>query len=307
MVAVASTDALLDGAAAILATTSPTPTAVEALVPAVDALLASSPPFGEALQGEADSMALYFGAELLEPAGWAPPGGWPADLGPRARPTPAADPLTPDPRDEGALSLVVAAQVAALLERACPASVPLRACRDQLAAQAQADAATAPPDLAAVYAELVTKALAPGAHDLATLAEGARVRIRDQIVATLMAVARPAYHDYAAKLAGTTARLAALRLELEVRRVIARTGQCPSADALTAPPFAALRAPAALGDALVITATPASIEIAPPAWVTIPSGRRSSSITTTRSWERLRMMPWTSRKVARGDTASGVS
>ena len=40
-----------------------------------------------------------------------------------------------------------------------------------------------------------------------------------------------------------------------------------SADALTAPPFAALRAPAALGDALVITATPASIEIAPPAWV----------------------------------------
>ncbi len=260
MVAAASTNTALDTLAALLAQAPPAGDALPPLAAAVDNLLGSVPQIGDALQGETDSIALHTGASLLEAPGWIPPGGWPDGL----QPSPVvANPDEPDPRDQGALMLANAAALAAKLATACPSTATLKACHDGLVADAAADdAAAADADPMAAYADLVADALA--ASNGAELAATVRAKIRTQLMAAMMAVARPAYGQYVARYAASVAGLAALRVHLEVLRV----GACPTAAALAAPPFATLLAPAVLGDSLVVRPTADAIELAPPSWAT---------------------------------------
>ena len=86
-------------------------------------------------------------------------------------------------------------------------------------------------------------------------------RIRGAIVQILASVAHPAFSTYVGRHAESYARLAALRVHLEVLRA----GRCPTELAET--PYALL-SPATLGDALVLRPIEGGdLEVSTPAWI----------------------------------------
>ncbi len=253
MIAVAATDVLLEQARAILTSATVPRDAIDGLVTGVDALLASEPSFASVLRGERHQFELMYGMGRLEGPNWAPPGGWPDGV----RPEVDNEPMTKSPRDEGAVMFAAAEKLAAERDEACPDKASLKVCHDGLAALGEAASKVKPPRFGE---ELWTDlAKAAGSGDALATAH----RIREAIVQIIVNVAHPALSPYIGKRAAGYARLAALRIHLE----IARAGRCPTDAELAAPPYPALLAPAALGDRLTVARTNGGdLEVVPPAW-----------------------------------------
>lgn len=208
------------------------------LAAAVDALIASEPPIGDALQAEREYTELYFGLVPLKPITWPVPGGWIDELGERTSVIEAASRDAPTfsrhPRDGAAIWLVAGQLDDELYRSGCTKS--LRLCRDALA-HASDDGLVAQAKRA--RARLATRVGA--------------TRVPAEIVEHLEA-ARAGRVEYVATRAGVLARLAALRLHLEVLR----TKKCPKPG--THP------GPAALGDELAIAAADKQLEVSAPKW-----------------------------------------
>lgn len=253
MIAVAATDVLLDHARAILTSATMPPDAIDGLVTGVDALLASEPSFASVLHGERHYFELMYGMGRLEGPDWAPPGGWPDGVRPEAD----NEPMTKSPRDEGAVMFAAAEKLATERDAACPTTASLKVCHDGLAALGEAASKTKPPELGEqLWTDL---AKAAGSGDALATAH----RIREAIVEIIANVAHPALSPYIGKRASGYARLAALRIHLE----IARAGRCPTDAELAAPPYPALLAPVPLGDRLTIAREDGGdLEVVPPAW-----------------------------------------
>ncbi|MEO8705723.1 MAG: hypothetical protein ABI867_37170 [Kofleriaceae bacterium] len=253
MVAAAATDALLDEAQLIL--TNTTPAGVAELASAVDALIASTPPISEMFSGEGEHMSLQFGLPPLQPAGWTPPGGWPDDKRPTANAAKAN--AFGAPEDGKAIMLVVAEATTKAFETACPSGASFKTCHAGLVRVGREGEARARgnDDIKRVYDGLVAKAKAGD--------ETARTQIRDTIVDILAGLGSASFPRYADKPTMVLVRLVGMRMHLEVLRA----KQCPAAAALAAPPYAALRAPALLGDAVVVAVGSNAIEVKPPAWL----------------------------------------
>ncbi len=251
-------ETVIDHAQTILNLTRLSAGDTDSLVTATDKLLASEVPFGELLQGELDSASLFLGLPSLRPKDWTPPGGWDEEL----RSMHDNGPLmgtTIDRRDSGALILAMAESLATKLAAACSPKATLTTCHRGFAAIAKTDDAKS--DATAIYAELANVALADDSR------EAIRIKVRDRVIAALEGPARAAYEIYPARRAATVARIASLRIHLEVERTLARTGRCPTRAELVTAPFATLAAPAALGDTLMLTWTPHSIEVSAPEWI----------------------------------------
>jgi len=261
MIAVASTDLLLEQARAILTVATLAPADLDALIAGVDALLASEPPFAETLAAERDYFELYYGMPPLKGTSWVPPGGWPDGTGPRSGSGDTGPfgtkPMTKHPRDEAGIMFAAAEGMAADRATACPATATLKACHEGLVTLGETAKSHDPK---AIGEQLWTDlAKAVGSADTTATAH----RIREAIVGVLESVAHPAFSQYAAKRAAGFARLAAFRLHLE----ILRQGHCPTEGELAGPPYPALRAPAALGDTLAVqTLAGGDLEVSPPAW-----------------------------------------
>ena len=254
MIGTAAIDALLDHAHAILEADVPAQPAE--LAAAVDRLLATEPAFSDALAGNVDQMAV-FSLAPLKPAGWVPRGGWPDGARPGKRPD---GPIKfGDPRDDDAIALVVVDTQRAALAAACPADATLQACHVGLVQFGRAGAARAKgnTDVARLYQTLVAQAL----HE--PDAEATRIKIRETIVDVLAGIATPAFDNFAEKRAAAFARLAALRLHLEV----VRAARCPTAAELEAAPYAALRSPRLLGEAIGVAVASGALELTAPAWM----------------------------------------
>ena len=263
--ATAAEEPLLEHAWAITRGAVPAP-ALDEIAAALDTLLAAEPTFAEALEGERDSIELFYGLAPIQPAGWTPPGGWDDTFGPPHAKPPLR--YTRDPHDEAAVMFALAEAQATQHLRACPPGTPLATCQRALAQLAElrtqrASALTEDPT------ELVDELarLAPAAPD-AAVRDALRTRIRTKVIDTLVAAESPVLHTYAARRGGTLARLAALRLHVEVLRFVAKTRRCPTVIELDAPPFRAIVAPPALGDQLTVERRGDTIRVTPPAWVT---------------------------------------
>jgi hypothetical protein len=169
----------------------------------------------------------------------------------------AAKPMTKSPRDEGAIMIASGEKMAADREKACPAAASLKTCHDGLTALGDAASKVKAAELGETMWNDLVKGT--GSGDAVATAH----RIRETIIDVLVNVAHPAFSKYAAKRADGHVRLAAFRIHLEVLRA----GHCPTEAELAAPPYPALRAPAALGDTLAISRDIAGdLEIAAPAW-----------------------------------------
>ena len=261
MIGTAATDIVVEHARAIVEAAPALPAgALDELTAALDRLLATEPGFTDVLAGDVDQMAVIAIAPLR-----------PDDAMIR-RAAPATKPGKPDqppiattsfgdPRDDQAIGLVVIATLRASLATACPTDATFRACSQGLAQLARDGEARAKgnTDLAKLYRTLVARAYEPTAE----AAEAARLSIRGTIVDVLASVAPPAFENFAEKRAGAYARLAALRLQLEV----ARAKRCPTTGELDTAPYAALRSPRLLGEPLVVTSANAGLGIAPPRWM----------------------------------------
>lgn len=230
----------------------------------LDALLAAMPLWADLMAGERDNMDIYFGAARLMPKDWVPPGGWNEELRPQPTGSDGSDesdrfPVKHfgNPRDEAAVLLAVTADNAAELAKLCPEGASYAVCQRAMTAIVAQAKPTADADLKAMYAELA-KAAATGAVDL----DAVRLRIRSAVIKILKSIMQPNMAKYPIKLALVVARLAELRIHLEVEK----TGTCPTAAELTAPPYSTLGAPAALGDALDLKNASGTIEVRPPSW-----------------------------------------
>jgi hypothetical protein len=255
VIASASNDIVLDAAQAILAG-SPPPAKLDELGEAVDRLLATAPSIADPIAGEAEHMSLFVGLAPLQPADWTPPGGWAE--GKRPTPNPQQKSFG-DVRDDKAIMLVVADSLATTLAGACPAGATYKHCHAKLTKVVREGLARAAgnTNVAQVYKTLSKQ------HASAPDAEAARLQIRGAIIEILTGMATAAFNIYVEKPAAGYARLVALRLHLEV----VRAKRCPTAAQLTAAPYAALRAPALLGDSVAIAAGSNAIEIRPPSWI----------------------------------------
>ncbi|HEY5933010.1 MAG TPA: hypothetical protein VIU61_00150 [Kofleriaceae bacterium] len=212
------------------------------LAAAVDALIASEPPIADALQAEREYTELYFGLVPLKPVTWPVPGGWIDGLGDRTKIVEAAHREAPSfsrhPRDGAAMWLVAGQLDDELYRRGCAKS--LRLCRDALAHSSDSG--------------LVAQA--KRARDQLATRVGA-TRVPAEIVDHLEA-ARSGRVEYVATRAGVLARLAALRLHLEVLR----TKQCPKPGTHAGP--------AALGDDLALVVVDKQLEVSAPKWTQRP-------------------------------------
>ena len=235
----AITDAALGHAQAILLQQRAIPNAqLGELAAAVDALIASEPPINDSLQAEREYMELYFGLAPLKPIDWPIPGGWVDGVGDRVKVVEAANRDAPTfsrhPRDGAAMWLVAGQLDDALYQSGCTKT--LKACRDTLAS----------------ISDDGVVAQAKRVRDRIATRVGA-TRVPAEIVEHL-ASAHFGRVEYVATRAGTLARLAALRLHLEVLR----TKQCPKPGTHAGP--------AALGDELTLAVTDKELAISPPKW-----------------------------------------
>lgn len=253
MVGVAATQVVADRMDAILDTAKLTEEERALTAAAIDSLLVGVPLWADLMAGERDNMDIYFGAAPLMPKGWTPPGGWNEALRPGSPESALPAPSFGDPRDEHALLLVTSEAAAADQARACPPGASYTACHEGLERLVATAKPAATSDLKALYGEL-----AKASGDV----EAVRARIRASIVEILKGVAAPSFAKYSVKIAGMIARLAVVRVHLQVL-----AGPCPSAEALAAPPFSVIASPPPLGDRLVLAAAPDEVRAGPPAWI----------------------------------------
>lgn len=257
MVAVAATQILADRMDEILETAKLSEEDRALVAAAIDSLLVGVPLWPDLMAGERENMDVYFAAAHLMPKGWTPPGGWNEGLRPTEdKPTLPTDHFG-DPRDEHAVMLLMSESAAADQARACPEGASYAVCHRGLEAMVAAATPAANNDLKALYDELA-KAATSSPPD----ADAIRLRIRASIVQILKGVAQPALAEYTSKIAEMIARLAAVRIHLDMM-----TGPCPSAEALAAPPYSVHAAPPPLGDRLLLTADQGKVRIGPPSWV----------------------------------------
>ena len=228
---------------------------------ALDRLTADAPRFAEILEGEYENMEIYFGAAQLMPKSWTPPGGWNEELhgtggdGGLFKSDPDVN-----QRDLAGLFLTLTLENRAELAKVCGSDATYRQCVEGLTrltrlSGTHGSETPAVPDLKPLYADLA-KATTSG--DTTAV----RLRIRSSIIQVLRSVAQAAYEKYAVKLALGVARLAELRLHVEVLR--GKT--CPTTGQLAAPPYDRIARPLALGDGLDLKASPGQIEVHQPAW-----------------------------------------
>jgi hypothetical protein len=227
MIAVASSEIVAARLDAILGSAKLGKAQLEDFAGALDRLIAAVPPFSDTLEGEREAQELYLGVGGLEPPDWSPPGGWMEGMRPQSD---ATTEHVADPRDEAAALLASVEQSAAARALACPAGATLAACRDGLD---KLGAAPAPDhlDVAALWKQGMTDE------------PGMRMKMRQQIVDILASISQADFHRYVEKVAGSLARLAELRIHVEVLR----THKCD-------PATLAKLSPAALGAPLDIHA-----------------------------------------------------
>ncbi len=271
MVSVAGSEIIGANLDQILDTVKINPEQRAELAAELDALLAAMPLWADLMAGERDNMDLYLGAAQLMPKDWVPPGGWNEDLRPKpegsnggSNGSDGSDETVRfptkhfgHPRDEAAMLLAMTADNAAELAKVCPAGASYAVCLKAMEASAVAAKPSAEADLKAMYGEFA-KAAASGNVDL----EAVRLRIRTAVITILKSLMQPNLARYPIKLALVVARLAELRIHLEVEN----TGTCPTATELTAPPYSTLAAPTALGGALDLKNASGTIEVRPPSW-----------------------------------------
>nr|MBA3454367.1 hypothetical protein [Deltaproteobacteria bacterium] len=258
MISFATTDIVVEQARSVVTTAKLTPAEVEPLVARLDALLASEPPFADALHGERHHFELFYGLVHLKGNEWVPPGGWPEGSRPKPGEGPfETKPMTKSPRDEAAIIFAAAERMHVDREQKCPRTSTLKVCHDGLVALGGTPKTATAGEISEDLWNDLAKATSSG-DTIAT----AHI-IRAKIVDILVGVAHPAFSNYVGKRAGGYARLAALRIHLE----IARAGRCPTEAELAAAPYPALVAPAPLGDLLTIKRTDdGDLEIGAPAW-----------------------------------------
>ncbi|MDQ3339471.1 MAG: hypothetical protein M4D80_30260 [Myxococcota bacterium] len=248
MIAVAVSNTLADYAFEIVAAHPLPPEKAAELSAALGILLAHQQPFADTFRGERDLMDLHYALAPLKPKEWVPPGGWPEGKDTRAGAR--GELLTKNPRDEHAILFLTSEGFARDTAAACPPTATLEAC-----AKAFGEAAPATEhdqaSLAKIYDELAN------ARDL----DAARLKIRGALVDVLGAVARPAFGDYVRKRGNAIAKLAAVRIHLELGRRAA-SGTCPPTIDLPDE----LLAPHGLGGRMQLTVTNDGVGIAPPAW-----------------------------------------
>jgi hypothetical protein len=257
MISAASSEILGAGLDGILASAKLPDDQRATTAAALDALIAGMPRWADLLAGERDNMDIYFGAAQLMPKGWTPPGGWNEEL----RPKPGEKETFPtkhfgNPRDESAVLLAMTAENAAELARVCPEGASYAVCQRGLEKLAT-EARPVDEDPKALYDELA-KAVAAGSADV----DAIRLRIRGTITRILKSIAQPSADKYPVKMALAVARLVELRLHLAVMM----EGTCPSSTELAEPPYPALAAPAALGDAVELRLVDDKIEVSQPRW-----------------------------------------
>lgn len=241
-----------DQAMAILNMSALSPAGLDALSTGVDRLLSAMPSFSETLLSEIDTFGLQDYLPKLKPKGWIPPGGWIHGYDEHTAKSVGAPFL--DPREEAGFMLVANEVQAAKFVQACPPSATVRSCHDGLAALAK----TTDQSQAAVFAKVL--ALTNASTDEARLA------VRQLLVDAIVAIAASEYQTTPVKASGLVIRFGAVRLHVEILRFVAATRRCPTLAELDAPPFEALRSPAALGDRLVIEAATDGFAIKSPAW-----------------------------------------
>lgn len=230
----------------------------EALAGQLDGLIAAMPSWAGLMAGERDQMDIYFGAPLM-PKDWTPPGGWIDDLrsladatDPEVAQTAAA---VPPPQRAAALLSATAEYTAAVFET-CAADASYFVCHGAVAA-ANARAAELDEPTYLEELEAFRKAAAANASNVDAL----RTRVRAALIKKVKPTVRAKKADVAS-FAVVVARLAALRIHVEVKR----RSKCPAAAELASDPYAALAAPAALGASVELQHAGRSIEVRPPAW-----------------------------------------
>ena len=203
MISVASSEIIGARMDAILETAKLSKAKLDELAASLDHLLAAVPSFNDILAGEREAQELYFGLARLEPKDWTPPGGWNEEL--RHLGDDSGAKHVADPRDEAMAVLAAAEQGAVARDKACPPGATLEACRlglDQLGNAKQPE----PLDTAALWKQ--------GQTDEPAM----RLKMRQQIVDILATVAAPNYSAYVGKEMAASARLAELRMHVEVLR-----------------------------------------------------------------------------------------
>lgn len=269
MVGTASSAILLEHAQAILETKPLASAAAEELGAAFEVILATSPPFGAVLAGEAEHMGLYTGLVKLRPAGWTPPGGTNKDLSELGNPMrePGSKLGT---RDEGAMMIASALELGEAVARACSERATYADCHRHLV---QLATTASSPRLEAMRgpAGMVQKLMADSSgKDTPETRERVRLQVQRMALDALASVVRPALHEYAAKRARALYRLAAARQSLDV----IRAKRCPSADELESLDVrqSAAAMMGTLGDSLVATRDADLLRMQLPEWAAATAG-----------------------------------
>ncbi|MBA3457060.1 MAG: hypothetical protein H0T42_28485, partial [Deltaproteobacteria bacterium] len=243
-----------DQAMAILNTSTLSPAGIDSLAASVDRLLAAMPSYHEALMSELDTFVLQDYLPKIKPKAWIPPGGWIHGYDQNTA-KPLGEPFL-DAREEGGFMLVTNEAQGALFAKACPPSATVRGCYDGLGAVA---AKTPEQSTAALFSRVqaLTKQ---------TDSDQAVRAVREMLVEVLVHLSAADYLRSPVKGSALLIRFGEVRVHLELLRFAAANKRCPTLAELGAPPFEALRSPAALGDRLVIEAATDGYAIKSPPW-----------------------------------------
>jgi hypothetical protein len=248
MLATAMENFVVDAAEKLLARSSLTKEQLDDVAATLDAAIESEPRLGDALQGEALSLALHYGVAGLKPKDWQPPGGrgdltWSNEE--------RAKTEHHDWRDDPAQMMDMGLRRAETYAKACPSNASIATCVANLP-----DVPELPDvDLHATDKHAARVAVFP---DDDTRHDSQRQLVQDD-------GHEPVMREYFQGRASTVSRLIALRLRVQVLR----DGNCPSETQLAAPPYSIMSAPAVLGDSVRITRTEDALLVEAPAWVTV--------------------------------------
>jgi hypothetical protein len=216
---------LIEASNKILARSSMTKEQLDDLAANLDAAVATEPDFSEVLQGESLSTALHMGLGALKPADWQPPGGrnWLTSSN-----RPPRREQQHDGRDDAAQLITTGLSRATIHATACPSGATLASC----------------------YAKVVRSDSMPEWDATALDRHAARVAMfpdddtrhdsQRQLLEQSSQQMQYMLGMYMQKRAHLVARLAALRLRVQVLR----DGKCPSETQLREAPYSTLRAPA---------------------------------------------------------------
>jgi hypothetical protein len=234
MVAETAFSTLLEHARRILDGNSFSAHDLDKLGAAVDTLLATEPTFDQMMAGERAWQEQEFGL--------APYDGKPERWGSGLQ-------ISSDPRDNAVLNLAVEAVTWSQATSDCPAGASLYRCAHAFAKRSSRESRDRYDEAQRAYASMRL---------------GFHVRVSEivELLADRDGPGDSAYRYYVASRVRIVTRLVALRLQLDVMR----TGRCPTADELEAPPYSTLRRPAVLGDSIVVVREQHALDIAPPPW-----------------------------------------